>query len=262
MSRKLSLPSGVGGITLAQIMALVPPSIVMDYANPAGFSVLLVAALITSSAWEGLFAVVRKKPLSFHGVTTAMIVAILVPPDLPVWQLVFALSLGTVLAELIFGGRGFGFLSPTVVTVSLLVFSFPEAHLAPGTATLAWACVPGAILLLVTGLISWRVVLGAAVGVGALTLLHGETSGAISAITALVFCLVFLICDPTAAAVTNLGRLLYGLLAGISVVVFSGGPTLTPDAIIFAALIASIFAPLIDHLVVLLHAKRWKTADA
>jgi Na+-transporting NADH:ubiquinone oxidoreductase subunit B len=144
------------------------------------------------------------------------------------------------------------------VAASLLVFSFPEVTLSPATPTLALATLPGAALLLALGLVSWRIILSAVVGTGVLLTLSVGSVDAPVVGTAIAFGLVFLICDPTAAAATNPGRWLYGLLAGGLIVLFSP----TTEGIIFAALIASIFAPLIDHVVVLAHAKRWKIADA
>ncbi|MCK0097358.1 RnfABCDGE type electron transport complex subunit D [Yoonia sp. F2084L] len=254
--------TSVAGVTLAQSAALVAPAVVTGLANPTGYAVVLATALLTVWFWEGLFAALRRHTPSGHGITTALIIVVLVPVDTALWQVAIALSLGVVLAELVFGGRGFGFLSPAVVAASLLVFSFPEVTLAPGTTNVALATAPGAILLLFLGLISWRVILSAVVGTGLLLMLSVDGLNAPQVAAAMTFCVVFLVCDPTAASATNTGRWIYGLLAGGLIVLFSGGPIPTTEGIVFAALLASIFAPLIDHLIVLAHAKRWKTADA
>ena len=73
---------------------------------------------------------------------------------------------------------------------------------------------------------------------------------------ALAFGLVFLIGHPVAAAATNAGRWIYGALAGGLIALFSQGGTDFAEAVVFASLMASIFAPLIDHLVGLGHAAR------
>jgi Na+-transporting NADH:ubiquinone oxidoreductase subunit B len=249
-------------VTLAQILALAAPCVVTALANPAGFGFLLLTALLTVWFWEGLFAALRGRQPSGHGITTALIICVLAPTDLALWQLGLALSLGVILAELIFGGRGFGFLSPAVVAASLLVFSFPQVALTPATTDLALATIPGAILLLFLGLISWRILLSAAVGTAVLLLVFVEGPDMVAVAAAITFCMVFLTCDPTASSATNPGRWIYGGLTGALIFVFSGGAVPTTEAIVFATLIASIFAPLIDHLVVLVHAKRWGTAHA
>ncbi len=254
--------TNLAGVTLAQVAALVAPSVVTGLADPVGYALVLATALLTVWFWEGLFAAVRKRSPGGHGITTALIVSILAPSDHALWQLALALSLGVVLAELVFGGRGFGFLSPAVVAASLLVFSFPEVALVPSTTNVAIATIPGAVLLLFLGLISWRVLLSTAVGTATFLVLTVDVLDAPTVAAAIAFCLVFLVCDPTAASATNPGRWIYGLLAGGLIVLFSGDPIPSTEGIVFAALIASIFAPLIDHLVVLAYAKRWKIADA
>ena len=248
---------GVTGVTVAQVLAMTPPvAVATIYAGQSKLFVL-VAALMVVLFWEVLFAFVRKRWISVHGLTVALIVAVLAPADLPISQLAVVLSLGLVLGELIFGGRGFGFLAPATVSLSLLVFSFPQAGLASVSPEVALAIVPGAALLLFLGLISWRVILGANLAVLALLALQGLPIDPILIAPALTFGLIFLICDPTAAASTNPGRWLYGVLTGILIALFSSGDGATPtEAVVFAALLSSVFAPLIDHLVILADAAR------
>lgn len=260
---KISPPSRVIGVTAAQVSALIPPLILMTIVAGIDIAGQLIAAVTTVLIWEWVFAFARKQALGFHGVTTALIVVVFVPTDLPLWQLVLALSLGCVLAELIFGGRGFGFLSPATVALALLAFSFPQVQLTAGTLPLALATVPGAAWLLFLGLISWRVVLGVALAIIAMMALNGHDIDPAALVAALTFSTIFLICDPTAAASTNPGRWVYGFLAASLVFLFSQGPFISAQAVVFASLTASIFAPLIDHLVVLAHRrrrKRWANA--
>ena len=122
------------------------------------------------------------------------------------------------------------------------------------------ATLPGALALLVLGLISLRVILGAAVGVVAVTALGGYPVDPYAMAVALAFGLVFLICDPIAAAVTTAGRWIYGALASGLVALLSQAAAPDTSALVFAALIASLFAPMIDHLVVLAHARRRRRA--
>jgi Na+-transporting NADH:ubiquinone oxidoreductase subunit B len=165
------------------------------------------------------------------------------------------------LGEMIFGGRGYGFVSPAVVALCLTVFSCPQVQLSAPSQTVALAVLPGAVLLLLLGLISGRVILGVFAGVAAAMLLTGADIDVISIGTALSFGLIFLICDPTAAAATNPGRWLYGILSGALAVLFAAGGSLTPESVVFAAMMASVFAPLVDHLVVLAHSRWRRTAN-
>lgn len=248
---------GVTAVTILQCVALLPPLGFVLMAEGAPQIALLFAAVIVALLWEGLFAFLRRRAVTAHGLTTALIVAIVVPAGLPLWQLAVALSLGVILAELIFGGRGFGFLSAATVSLSLLLFSFPQTVLRPITTDLALATLLGALLLLAFGLLSWRAAVGFVAALVALLALTGSPIDVTATLVAVSFGLVFLVCDPFAAASTNPGRWLYGALAGGLAVVFSAGATAPPmAALVSAALFAGITAPLIDHLVILADAER------
>lgn len=248
-------PPSVGGITLAQSISLILPLAVVakyDMSHLAHLGAALGAALV----FENIFAALRTGNLSFHGVTTALIVTVLMPPDIASWQVIVVVSLGVVLSELVFGGRGFGFLNAATVALALLLISFPQVQLLAPTQTLALATLPGGLLLLALGFISVRVLLGAVVGVVAGLVVSGQSLDAVLIVSAIAFGLLFLICDPVSAAATSVGRWIYGALAGGLVVIFSPEGGITTQAVVFAALLAGIFAPLIDHLVVLAHARR------
>ena len=249
----LPRPHGVAGVTLAQAAALVLPFLFVAANDPGRYTVLFGVALVASLVWEWVFARLRKRPPSFHGLTTALVVAIVAPPEIAVWQVVVTVSLGVIFGELVFGGRGFGFLSPATVALALLIISFPELSLPAPTRELALATLPAAVLLWALGLISERVILSAVAATFAVLVASGQGIEPVTIATGLAFGLIFLICDPTMAAATNAGRWIYGALAGSLVGLFSVSG-ITTEAVIFAALMAGIFAPLVDHLVVLAHA--------
>ncbi|MFT5510968.1 MAG: Na+-transporting NADH:ubiquinone oxidoreductase subunit B, partial [Hyphomicrobiaceae bacterium] len=116
------------------------------------------------------------------------------------------------------------------------------------------ATLPGTFLLIFLGLISWRVLLAAFAGIAIAGILTGiDAPLAQLGSGGFVFGLVFLGCDPVSAAATNAGRILYGFLIGVLTVIFGGAEV---SAIVFAILLASIFAPMIDYIVVWLHAYR------
>ena len=246
-----------GCVTLTQAAALVLPVLAAMALRGAGVALVLAAALITALFWEILFALIRGRPITGHGLTTALILAVMIPLTVPLWQIGVAVSLGVVLAELIFGGGGFGFLNAAVASLAFLSFSFPGVMLVGNEPWVAAASLPGAAVLLALGLISWRVLVAAAVFVLGITAFQGEVLAPLETAAALTFGLVFLACDPIGAASTNPGRWLYGALVAGLIVVFGGsGATLSTNALVFAVLLASIFAPLLDHLVVLANAWR------
>lgn len=247
----------VGGISILQTAALLLPIALVVFERGNAQAQLLAVALLTAIFWDLIFAILRKRKFYFHGVSIALIVAVLVPPTLPLWQLALTLSLGCVIGEHVFGGRGFGFLSPAAICLSLLLLSFPQVQLEPMSQNVALATVPGALLLLISGLVSWRVILGAFVMIVGLALPSNLDLDVFSFGIATLFGLVFVTGDPVSAASTNPGRWIYGLLAGLLISIFSPDSTaITSASLVFGSLTASVFAPLIDHLIVLAKAKR------
>ena len=61
---------------------------------------------------------------------------------------------------------------------------------------------------------------------------------------------VFLATDPTAAATTRTGRWVFGVLVGVLTVVVRLTNPAYFEGVVFAILLASIFAPLCDYFVV------------
>lgn len=237
--------------------AIAVPLAVSIAARGSALLVPLVLTIGLAVLWHLVFARLRGRSSGWDGIVTAMIFVVMVPAAVPPWQLGLALSFGLVLGDLVFGGRGRGFLSPAAVGLAFLLFSFPASEAAAsGTATAISAIVGGA-LFLVAGILSWRVVAGFAAGMVGLALpwdLAGGWPGLPEA--TLILGLVFLVGDPVAAACTNAGRWVYGLLAGVLVVLLehAGGGILS--SVVFAALLASIFAPLIDQAVISANVRR------
>lgn len=210
-------------------------------------------------AWQALFARMRKRSFSIDGKLTGLAFALMASPSIPLWQVALALSFGIVMGELIFGGRGRNFLNPAVVALAFLFFSFPGAIPVPAGTAVALACVLSALILLGMGLISWRVLAGIVTGFAGVLLMRGSPAAWDQLLTgSLVFGVVFLACDPVAAASTNLGRWVYGLLTGALIILLghTGGGPGSPQAVVFAALAGSIFAPLIDQGVIALNTRK------
>ena len=71
-----------------------------------------------------------------------------------------------------------------------------------------------------------------------------------------LFGAVFLACDPVASCCTNPGRWIQGFVIGALVVLIRVANSTHPDAVIPALLLASILAPLIDHVVIAINIRR------
>lgn len=134
-------------------------------------------------------------------------------------------------------------------------------------------CLIGAGLLLWTGIASWRIMIsfffGGFVMASILNLVGGNGYFELPALHQLMvggfmFGLVFMATDPVTASQTNSGKLIYGFLAGFLGILIRMVNPAYPEGIMLAILIANVFAPLIDHMVIRVNVnrrnKRLKTA--
>jgi Na+-transporting NADH:ubiquinone oxidoreductase subunit B len=131
------------------------------------------------------------------------------------------------------------------------------------TSTLA--CLIGAVILIYTGIGSWRIMLSVFVGglamsaifnsVGANTLmqispLHHIVLGGFA------FGAVFMATDPVTAAQTNTGKYIYGFLIGMFAIMIRVVNPAYPEGMMLAILFMNVMAPLIDHYVVRANIRR------
>ena len=125
--------------------------------------------------------------------------------------------------------------------------------------TSALMCLIGAALLLWTGIASWRVIssffIGGFVMATILNLVGGNGYFELPAIHQLMlggfmFGMVFMATDPVTAAHTNAGKFIYGFLGGFLGILIRMVNPAYPEGIMLAILIANVFAPLIDHMVI------------
>ena len=123
----------------------------------------------------------------------------------------------------------------------------------------------GAVILLFTGIASWRVMFSVFAG-GLIMGLIFNFFGAneymkLPAYYHLImggfaFGAVFMATDPVTAAQTNKGKYIYGFLIGIMAVIIRVVNPAYPEGMMLAILLLNVFAPLIDHYVVEANIKR------
>lgn len=234
------------------VAASLPPAAIAVLDQGIGAVVRIVVCLAVIWGWQAVFLFARAQPVSPIAIVTAVAVAILAPGEMALWQIVLAVSFGTVMGEQIFGGWGRNIVNAAVATLAFIFFAFPET-LHEGTGgEMAFACLPALLILAVLGILSWQVLAAAVAGAVGATLLLGGDPLVLPLQGSLVFGLVFLVCDPVASAATRTGRWFYGLLAGGLAALFGWADAGigAPQAIVLAALLASLFAPLIDSAVI------------
>lgn len=140
------------------------------------------------------------------------------------------------------------------------------------TSTL-WVAV-GALILILTGIGSWRIITGGILGaafMGFLFNLWGANAlMSFSWINHLIvggfaFGIVFMATDPVSAAQTNKGKWIYGILTGIFCIMIRVFNPAYPEGVMLAILLMNVFAPTIDHYVVNANIskrkKRWSNAQ-
>jgi len=137
------------------------------------------------------------------------------------------------------------------------------------TSTL-WVLV-GALILIFTGVGSWRIMIGGVIGaavVGMLFNLWGANElMSFHWINHLIvggfaFGVVFMATDPVSAAQTTKGKWIYGILVGVFCILIRVFNPAYPEGVMLAILLMNVFAPTIDHYVVQANIKRRKNRMA
>jgi len=168
------------------------------------FLPVYIITFIVGIFWEVLFASVRRHEINEGFFVTSLLFPLILPPDIPYWQVALAISFGIVIGKEVFGGVGMNVLNPALVARAFLFFAYPAqisgdkvwvaldgisqatplAELADTAMTLsvswmdaflgfipgsmgetsALACLIGAAVLIVTGIGSWRIMLSVLAG--------------------------------------------------------------------------------------------------
>ena len=140
------------------------------------------------------------------------------------------------------------------------------------TSTL-WVAV-GALILILTGVGSWRIITGGIVGAAVMGFLFNLWGAnalmSFSWMNHLVvggfaFGIVFMATDPVSGAQTNKGKWIYGVLVGIFCIMIRVFNPAYPEGVMLAILLMNVFAPTIDHYVIngniKKRKKRWAVAQ-
>ncbi len=91
----------------------------------AYFLPVYAVTFIVGGFWEVLFAMVRGHEVNEGFFVTSVLFALIVPPDIPLWQVALGISFGVVVGKEIFGGTGKNFLNPALTGRAFLFFAYP-----------------------------------------------------------------------------------------------------------------------------------------
>ena len=133
------------------------------------------------------------------------------------------------------------------------------------------AVVLGGFILVLTRIASWRLIVGQLLGLIFVATLANGLAGAAGVATlawywhivlgSFAFGAVFVATDSASSASTDAGRWVQGFVAGALVVIIRVANPAHPDGVIAALLLASILAPLIDHIVIWFNVRQRAARD-
>lgn len=119
----------------------------------------------------------------------------------------------------------------------------------------------GAVILLATGMASWRIMLSGIIGGLAMAAIAHNFASPLYPVTMIspleqlclggfAFAIVFMATDPVTACRTNTGKYIYGFLIGALAIIIRCYNTGFPEGAMLAVLLMNCFASLIDYCVV------------
>jgi Na+-transporting NADH:ubiquinone oxidoreductase subunit B len=133
--------------------------------------------------------------------------------------------------------------------------------------TSALACLIGGVILIVTGIGSWRTMAATCLGtIGMASLLNaiGSATNPYFAVPfwwhmvagGWAFAMVFMVTDPVTSPYSNTGRWIYGLMIGALVVLIRVFNPAYPEAVMLVILFMNVVAPFIDYVLVQANLRR------
>ena len=282
---------------------------------------LIIVSYVVGLGIEFMFCYIRGHEISEGYLVSGLIIPMIVPVDIPLWELAIAVAFAVIIGKEAFGGTGMNIVNPALLARAFLFFAYPgnmsgssvwvhtsdvatvdgfsgetilgqlNAGVAPEAIhgvgvnqlsvcdlfvgnyagcvgeTSVIAILIGAVILLFTGIASYRIMLSVFAG----GFLMGLVMNAIAPegnmvmnfpafqqllIGGFAFGAVFMATDPVTAAQTNIGKWIYGFLIGVFAIMIRCFNPAYPEGMMLAILLMYVFAPLIDHLVVQANIKK------
>ncbi len=304
-----------------------------DFLSQIWVGMKVVVPIIAVSYTSGLvvefiFGIKKGHSLNEGFLVTGMLIPLVVPPTIPLWQVALATVFAVLIGKEVFGGTGMNILNVALTARAFLYFAYPQqisgnvwTYLGDQTAvdgysgatplavafetsssragdvvnalagvntsitegfysfsnmflgfipgsigeTSALMAIIGAVILIATGVASWKIIVSVftgsflmgllfnAVGVNEFMLMPAHYHLVVGG---LAFGAVFMATDPVTASQTEAGKWIYGFLIGILTVIIRVFNPAYPEGIMLAILLMNVFAPLIDFYIVKANKKR------
>jgi electron transport complex protein RnfD len=129
-SPHIASPVNSAALMRNMLIALAPVSIfgVLIFGLPALLNIIVsIAAAI---AGEALFRLVTRQPLRVTDLSagvTGLLLALVIPPSMPLWMTALGAIFGVIVAKEFFGGLGANVFNPALISRAFLLMSFPAA---------------------------------------------------------------------------------------------------------------------------------------
>lgn len=284
-------------VTVAKLMW----GIIISLLPAAGYSVylfrlraveLILVCCFFSMLSEYLFLRLRKKEISREpsALVSGLLLAMLLPPNFPLWAAALGAIFAIIIAKQIFGGLGYNIFNPALVGRAFLMATYPvlmTSWIEPFTLnavttatplglikfesqstpilqlflgnvsgslgeTSALALLVGATYLLIRRYIDWRVplsYLGTVAIFSEIAYLTHLSSGSLLLhlfAGGLILGAFFMATDPVTTPLSKSGRVIFGIGAGIMVMVIRLWGDL-PGGVMFSILFMNALVPLLNH---------------
>lgn len=274
----------IRGIMYSVLVALIPAAAFGVYLFGLDVMFIIIASVLSAVVAEFLALRLMGKPFVMDGsaILTGLLLALCLPPTVPIWMPVVGAAVGITIGKCAFGGLGHNIFNPALVGRVFLVISWPvlmtrwvspfdavttatplgQWHTGAGYAstsdlffgnvagcigeTSALAILIGGVFLILMRYIDWRTPLSYIGTVGVLMLVLGENPLFHMLAGGLFLGAFFMATDYVTTPITKEGKIIFGVGAGILVVVIRmiGGP---PEGVAYSILIMNAFTPLIDR---------------
>ena len=254
----------------------------------------IIVSYVVGLGIEFAFAQKRKHEINEGFLVTGLLIPLVMPIGVPCWIVALSTAFAVIIGKEVFGGTGMNVFNPALLARAFAFFAYtPQMSgetvwYADGgtgataleqlgtTGQMQWSALDaffgfipgslgetstaaillGALLLLFTGVASWRIMLSVFVG----GLAFGYLFDAVGVteypayyhllVGGFAFGAVFMATDPVTSAQTNAGKWIYGFMVGALAVLIRVVNPAYPEGMMLAILFMNALAPLIDYFVV------------
>ena len=86
---------------------------------------VVLVSYVAGGLVEVVFSTIRRHPINEGFLVTGMLIPLIMPPNIPLWQVAMATIFSIVIAKEVFGGTGMNILNPALTIRAFLFFAYP-----------------------------------------------------------------------------------------------------------------------------------------